>query len=145
MPEELKEELLEFGVSGQAAEVIAGDKELAAKVSEALRGRSSQGEDRPLEAKAFANWLLHHREEAKSKTAKELIHQFQGEKQEIVGDASMLEGWVIEAIEKNPRAIADFKNGKESALQFLIGQVQKQAKGKSDVKRVAGILLERLK
>ncbi|MSQ41882.1 MAG: Asp-tRNA(Asn)/Glu-tRNA(Gln) amidotransferase subunit GatB [Dehalococcoidia bacterium] len=32
----------------------------------------------------------------------------------------------------NPRAVADFHGGKESALQFLVGQVMRQTRGRSD-------------
>lgn len=134
MPEEVRGELRAKGVSEQAAEIIASDKELTSKVLE-IPSR---------EVKNFANWILHHQESSRGKTAKELIYQFQKEKEEIIGDTSTLEGWVREAIEKNPRALEDFRKGKESALQFLIGQVQKQAKGKANVALVRKMLLEKL-
>jgi len=47
---------------------------------------------------------------------------------------------VKEVIEKNPKVVADFKKGKENALQFLIGQVMKETKGKAEPKLVMEIL-----
>ncbi len=36
------------------------------------------------------------------------------------------------AIAENPDAIANYKKGKENAIMFLVGQVMKKAKGKTD-------------
>src|SRR3989338_1533491 len=41
-----------------------------------------------------------------------------------------IEQAVQEVIAKNPKAIEDYKNGKQNALQFLIGQAMAQTRGK---------------
>jgi len=51
-----------------------------------------------------------------------------------------LEKIVKEVIEKNPQAVEDFKKGKTAALQFLIGQVMTQTKGKANPEIVNKIL-----
>jgi len=43
-----------------------------------------------------------------------------------------IEQAVQEVIAKNPKAIEDYKNGKQNALQFLIGQAMAQTRGKAD-------------
>ena len=35
-------------------------------------------------------------------------------------------------IKDNPKAIEDYKRGKKNAIQFLIGQVMRETKGKMD-------------
>ncbi|GAH99826.1 unnamed protein product, partial [marine sediment metagenome] len=40
-----------------------------------------------------------------------------------ISDARELEDTVIEVLNSNVQAVADFKAGKEPALKFLIGQV----------------------
>ncbi len=47
-----------------------------------------------------------------------------------------LEQWCREAIAGNPRALADFKGGKDSAINGFKGPVMKAAKGKADPKLV---------
>jgi aspartyl-tRNA(Asn)/glutamyl-tRNA(Gln) amidotransferase subunit B len=49
------------------------------------------------------------------------------------------------AISENPKAVADFKKGKETALQFLMGTVMRESKGKTDPKVVNKVLKELLK
>ena len=51
-------------------------------------------------------------------------------------DTGELEQWCRDAIAANPKSLADFKAGKESALNGFKGSVMKAAKGKADPKRV---------
>jgi len=47
-----------------------------------------------------------------------------------------LERWCAEAIAANPKSVADFKGGKDSAINAFKGPVMRAAKGKADPKRV---------
>ena len=47
-----------------------------------------------------------------------------------------LEQWCRDAIAGNAKAVAEFKSGKDSAINALKGPVMKAAKGKADPKRV---------
>ena len=49
-----------------------------------------------------------------------------------------------EAIKENPAAVADFKAGKEKALNSLVGVVMKKTKGRADARAVREILLGKL-
>jgi len=49
-----------------------------------------------------------------------------------VGDEVRIEEYVKIVIEKNPVPVEDFKAGKQAAMQYLIGQVMKEAKGKAN-------------
>jgi aspartyl-tRNA(Asn)/glutamyl-tRNA(Gln) amidotransferase subunit B len=51
-------------------------------------------------------------------------------------DSAELETWCRESIAANAKAVAEFKAGKESALNGLKGPVMKAAKGKADPKAV---------
>jgi aspartyl-tRNA(Asn)/glutamyl-tRNA(Gln) amidotransferase subunit B len=48
-------------------------------------------------------------------------------------------------MDANPGPVKDFQSGKENALQFLIGQVMKESKGKADPGKVQKLLREQLK
>jgi aspartyl-tRNA(Asn)/glutamyl-tRNA(Gln) amidotransferase subunit B len=51
---------------------------------------------------------------------------------------------VEEVLAQNPKAVADYQAGKEGALQFLVGQVMRQTKGRANPQMVRHILQERL-
>ncbi|MBV8879091.1 MAG: Asp-tRNA(Asn)/Glu-tRNA(Gln) amidotransferase subunit GatB [Planctomycetaceae bacterium] len=53
---------------------------------------------------------------------------------EKIADSGAIEGAAKAAIAANPKAVADFKSGKEAALKSLIGGIMKQTKGQADPK-----------
>jgi len=57
-----------------------------------------------------------------------------------ITDEKEIEKIVKIVISENPRAASDFKNKKESALQFLIGQVMARTKGRANPQVVSKIL-----
>ena len=48
-----------------------------------------------------------------------------------ISDTSAVEPSVLEALDANPKAIADYLAGKESAAKFLVGQVMKLTRGQA--------------
>ncbi|MBI4137857.1 MAG: Asp-tRNA(Asn)/Glu-tRNA(Gln) amidotransferase subunit GatB [Candidatus Sungbacteria bacterium] len=57
-----------------------------------------------------------------------------------MSDTANLEDIVSHIIKENPKAAADYKNGKAASLQFLVGQVMKETRGKANPKVVQEIL-----
>ena len=55
-----------------------------------------------------------------------------------------LEKWCADAIAGNPKSVADYKGGKESALNAFKGPVMRAAKGKADPRRVDEMLRQLL-
>lgn len=45
----------------------------------------------------------------------------------------------------NPQSIEDFKNGKDRAVGFLVGQVMKASRGQANPKRTNELIQEELK
>lgn len=64
---------------------------------------------------------------------------------EAVSDSGELKQFCKEAIEENQAVVADFKSGKEEALNFLVGQVMKKTKGKADAAETKAIIADLLK
>ena len=62
-----------------------------------------------------------------------------------ITNESDLENIVKEVISQNSKPAEDFKNGKENALQFLIGQVMAKSRGKASPQAVRQALLTKLK
>ena len=61
-----------------------------------------------------------------------------------VSDTGALDAFVAQAIEENRQSVADYQGGKKAALQFLVGQVMRLSKGKSNPKIVTELLQARL-
>lgn len=50
-----------------------------------------------------------------------------------------------EAVENNPNAVADYKNGKEKAIKAIVGYVMKNSRGKADAMAAENIIKELIK
>ena len=61
-----------------------------------------------------------------------------------ISAAPELEAIVDRVLLENPQAVADFKQGKEQALKFVVGQVMKATKGQANPRVVNELLRNRL-
>ena len=61
-----------------------------------------------------------------------------------ISDDSALIEIVEEVLKNNPSSIEDYKNGKDRALGFLMGQCMKASKGKGNPQKFNELILERL-
>ena len=61
-----------------------------------------------------------------------------------VNDEGALRKTVEEVIAANPQSVEDYRNGKEKAIGFLVGQTMKAMRGKADPGMVNQILKELL-
>ncbi len=104
----------------------------------------------------FAEFItLIYRGEISSKIAKQVLaemfktgadpsHIIEEKGLSQITDEAEIEKIIKEVISKNPKAVQDFKKGKETAIQFLIGQIMAQTKGKANPKIVRNILNKHL-
>jgi len=76
--------------------------------------------------------------------AREILEKLKGEGDKV-SDAGEINKVVEAVLDKNPSAVSDFKNGKESALQFLLGSVMREMKGKADPVVALDLIKEFLK
>lgn len=65
-------------------------------------------------------------------TAEQLLDKISTEKSAKITDETQLKTWVDQAIAKHPKAVEDYKNGKDAAISMLIGMVMGISKGKAD-------------
>ena len=61
-----------------------------------------------------------------------------------IRDADAVRTAIEEAMESNPKPVADYVSGKETALQYLVGQVMKITRGKANPQLVTQLLKEKL-
>lgn len=106
-----------------------------------LQRASVQGEDFLITPENFAELvLLIEKGEISSPIAKQVLKEMfakGGDPSQIiaekglaqVSDEASIEEIARQVIEQNPKAVQDYKKGKENALQFLIGQLMAASKG----------------
>ena len=113
-------------------------------------------EDIKMESKNFANLLLLIKEEKiNNNTGKKVLRnlfeenfdpeEYVKEKGLIqVNDDSVLEKIVEEVLANNESSIEDYKNGKDRALGFLVGQCMKASRGKGNPQKFNEMILSRI-
>ena len=57
-----------------------------------------------------------------------------------MSDDDGLEKIIKDIIDKNPKAVGDYKAGKQNSLQFMAGQVMKETRGTAKPEKVLEIL-----
>jgi len=62
-----------------------------------------------------------------------------------ISDENLIEQVIEEMIKENPKAVEDYKKGKENALQFLIGQAMAKLKGRADPQKLKEVFKNKLK
>ena len=65
--------------------------------------------------------------------------------QEASANAGNIQDIVKQVIDNNPKAVADYKGGKEATMGFLVGQVMQATKGSVNPNEARNILIELLK
>jgi len=61
-----------------------------------------------------------------------------------ITDLGELEAVVEKVIASNPKAVEDFKNGKDKAIGFLVGQIMKETRGRANPDAVNQLLRDKL-
>ncbi len=60
-------------------------------------------------------------------------------------DPEQIKQWIKDVLDQNPQAIEDFKNGKDRAVKFIMGQVMKVSKGQANPAMTSDLVLTALK
>jgi aspartyl-tRNA(Asn)/glutamyl-tRNA(Gln) amidotransferase subunit B len=62
-----------------------------------------------------------------------------------LSDSKVLQPIIDQVLDDNQKSVDDFKNGKDRAIGFLVGQIMKQTHGKANPKVVNKLLIASLK
>jgi aspartyl-tRNA(Asn)/glutamyl-tRNA(Gln) amidotransferase subunit B len=79
------------------------------------------------------------------KTGADPTYIMQDKGLEQVSDQGQIEEIAKKVIEQNKKAVEDYKKGKENAIQFLVGGVMRETKGKLNPQEARKIILRLLK
>lgn len=125
LPDEKKERFIkEYGVSEYDAGLLVETNERAEFFEDILRHMSSV-----ISPKTVANIIIN----KKAKTKEEVVGFLQSPSGIPEGELQTI---IEQVLKDNPKAVADYKNGKEQALMFLVGQAMRIVKGKSSAEEL---------
>ncbi len=145
----------------EEAAKLSGDAKLASnfimtEILRRLKDMDSDISDMPFDASDFADLLKFvksgtvsnnmakkvFREMAETGKKPEKIIEEKGMKQ--ITDESAIEEIVDRVISENPQSVEDYRNGKDRAVGFLVGQAMKASKGKAAPQTVNRMVREKL-
>ena len=141
LPEQtLKRLKSDYHLSDQEGKILSKDKKSLDYFEEAVKF----GQKESLSPQEIANTIINKRLPWEKLSPQELILKIKSQKEQALVGGGELASIIDQVLAKNPQAVADFKKGKENALGFLIGQVQKETKGKADVRQAQEMLRREL-
>ncbi|MFZ5366405.1 MAG: Asp-tRNA(Asn)/Glu-tRNA(Gln) amidotransferase subunit GatB [Patescibacteria group bacterium] len=136
----------QYGLSEYQAKILVETKETADFYEEALRKWGVERAKWEVEdAKNIANWIVNKRVDISRIKPEELVKQIKVLAKAPTIAEKELEKIVGKVLEENQRAVEDFRKGKVQALEFLVGQVARETKGKADPNQTRQLLLKALK
>lgn len=122
-----------------------------------LNESSASIDDTRIIAENFAEYVgLIHRKIINSRAAKDILKEMWATGKDPlqitkdndlvqIKDSNELENIAQKIVNENPSAISDYKKGKTASLQFLVGQVMKETRGKANPETISDILKKLLK
>jgi len=137
-PMKLRDELLGMSIRPNYVEAVIYERTLAEKAIELVKKAGEEGLDANKVLGKVVNMSGNDFEVG------EVIKDFKSENERSYAGEAEVRSWVAEAIESNPAAVEDYRKGKETAVQFLVGQVMKLSKGQANPKDLDSIIREEL-
>jgi aspartyl-tRNA(Asn)/glutamyl-tRNA(Gln) amidotransferase subunit B len=138
LPDSYKERFTkDFGVREDYANLLATDHFTAEYATQVFDKAKTKDADK------LAGMIVNKKFDIKSIKPEEAALLAEGDK-DIVTDETQIEAWVDEALTQNPGAVADYKKGKTTAAQAIVGGVMKISRGKASAKAVLDKIVEKL-
>lgn len=129
----------DYRLPSHYATVLAADPDLASFFEEAVQI------EKTLDPKEIANAIVNRRlGDPKKLGVRGLVKAMKMSKEKEQFPEEKIEGCVDKVVLDNPRAVEDYRAGKEAALNFLIGVLMRETKGKVNPESAKKALKKRL-
>lgn len=138
--EKIKRFEKEFGLSYYDCEILTRERSLAEFFEEAVK----VGIKCSIKAKDIANAIINKKVSTENIQPAEVVEYILKSRKIEEVNPEELEQVIIDVLSNNEKAVSDFKNGKENALMFLVGQVMRALKKKIDAQHIKNLLKEKL-
>lgn len=131
----------EYKLDKKVAKQLTESKELAQYFEDTVK----DGIEFKVEAKTIANYILNTKVDIEKVLPAEVIKAILEKKSGIIDSQEELTKIAQEVLNENPEPAEDYRNGKETVMQFFIGMVQRKLQGKADTNKAKEILEKLLK
>ena len=128
----------EFGLSEYDAGLLTDSVERASYFEDCVKIAKPS-----VTPKIIANWIINRKGDMSKTPAIFVSGIAKANTVEDVSDADMGKA-VMSVLAANPKAVTDFKAGKEQAKMFLFGSVIRELNGKGDKKKIMDVLQKKL-
>lgn len=129
-----------YGLSGKVAETLVSDLSLA----ELFDGAAKLAVEEKIEVKDVANYLANSKIDPEKTSPDEIVASVKEKKSGKIEDESELLKIAEEVIRENEKSVADYRSGKESAIQALIGGMMRKTQGKAEAGKSKEVLMRLL-
>lgn len=119
---------LDYSLSAYDAEILTRDRVTADYFESAVL----LGKEKNVSPKQIANVIINKKVDIAGMSSDALIQKVLETLQKPTISEEILSKTLHEVIRKNEKAVQDYKNGKETVIMFLVGQVMKSIQGKAD-------------
>ncbi|OGE26735.1 hypothetical protein A3C26_02590 [Candidatus Daviesbacteria bacterium RIFCSPHIGHO2_02_FULL_39_12] len=126
----------DFGLTKAQAAVLTDTKGIAEFFEEAVQ----DGKKHAVDAKQLANFIINRKINIEETLPAKIIEEILGKHKGVIADEEKLGKLAKQVIKENPKAVEDYRKGKETALQVLIGGVMRLSSGKADISKLKPIL-----
>ena len=123
----------EYALSEYDATILCDSKDTADYFEKSTKG---------ILPKTAANWIINKKVDINKISPKELIELIRQKTQVAAISDLELEKIIRNIIDNNPKAVSDYKSGKENALMFLVGCVMRETKGSAQAEKVKEIIIK---
>lgn len=130
-----------YGLTVAQAEILTLSRQFAEFYEDAVK----DGEKFNIDANSVANHLINRKVDIDIALPAEIVKEIMEKKSGMIADEGELQKMIEEVISENPKSVEDYQKGKETAIQFMIGMVQRKAKGKANIAKVKTLLEQLLK
>ena len=141
--EKISKFVKDYKISEYSSEILCTDKNTAEYFEEAL-SIIKRLSSKTIEPQHIANLIVNKKVDISKYLPAELIAMLAKKTAIQTMEESELRKIIKEVINKNNKAVSDYKKGKKTAITFLIGQVMKKTKGRAKPDLVKKIIMSLL-
>jgi len=130
----------QYGLSEYQAKILVETKEIADFYEEAI----AAGKKHKTNPKEIANIIINKRIDIERISPEKLVEMMIKEEVKPIIGKEQLRRTVEQVLETEVKAVEDYRKGKTTVIEFLVGQVMAQTKGKANPNFARKILLDAL-
>ncbi len=142
LPDEKNQKFLSLGLPPSYSSLASDSREMAKFFEDtiAVAGELQTG----IGVKSLGDWIFNKKIDIENTTPAEVIQQIIKARTIQTVSNQDIEKVIDQVIVDNQKAVTDYRKGKEQALMFLFGQVNRDLKGKGEKQEILTILKKKL-